>query len=54
LHIGLNCSDAVSDQSGGHHELVPSTAGNVDKSAFFREALRHRQSDAAAAARDNR
>jgi hypothetical protein len=54
LHVALNRGDALSDQSGRHVELVLPTAGNVNKCSFLREALRHRQSDTAAAARDNR
>jgi hypothetical protein len=54
LHVALNRGYALSDQSSGHVELVPPTASNVDKRSFVSEALRHRQSEAAAAARDNR
>ena len=54
LHVALNRGYALSDQSSGHVELVLPTASNVDKRSFLSEALRHRQSEAAAAARDNR
>jgi hypothetical protein len=49
LHVALDRGHALSDQSSGHVERVLPTANNVDKRSFLSEALRYRQSEAAAA-----